>query len=341
MRKLLILLLFSLKVSGQQYDFSAVDKYLEDNLAAYDNNVAVLITQHGKVIYKKELNLRTSDKRVIASASKWMSGAVMMSLVDEGKLSLNDTIGKFLPLFTKYHKGNVTVRQLFSHTSGFPGNSPERYEYNGDITMQQCVDSIAINTKMIHKPGEAFNYGGVSMQIAGRIAEVVSGKSWQSLYNEKIARPCNLTANYIIMGFRNPLVAGGIRTSADDYMHFLEMIVNKGMYNGKRVLSEKSVAEMLKDQTNGAVIEDSPYKVNPESPMPKQPVRYGIGNWIDIVTADGEVLETSSPGAFGTHPWQDEKNEIAGIIFTRCDLKKSTRASVHIRAMVRQIVTHN
>ena len=321
--------------SGVPYDFSAVDKYLEQNAAVYDDNVVVLVSQHGQLIYKKEIGLHANDRRVIASASKWLSGAVIMSLVDEGKLSLTDTVGKFLPLFTKYHKGNITIRQLFSHTSGFPGDSPQRYEYSRELTMEQAVDSIAVYTAMIHAPGSTFNYGGVSMQIAGRIAEVVSGKSWQDLFNERIARPCDMTANYLLMSFKNPLIAGGVRTSATDYLHFLEMIVGKGMYHSKRVLSEKALSEMLKDQTAGAVIEDSPY------PSDKL-TRYGIGNWIDGVSASGEVIETSSPGAFGTHPWQDEKNGIAAIIFTRSDPKKTNAVSLHVRTMIRTIVSsHN
>lgn len=318
--------------SGEKYDFSAVDKYLEQNAAIYDNNVVVLISQHGQLIYKKEIGLRANDRRVIASASKWLSAAVIMSLADEGKLSLTDTVGKFLPVFTQYHKGNITIRQLFSHTSGFPGNSPQRYEYRADLTMEQAVDSIAVYTAMIHAPGSTFNYGSVSMQIAGRIAELVSGKSWQVLFNEKIARPCDMTANYWLMSVKNPLVAGGVRTSATDYLHFLEMIVNKGMYNGKRVLTENALSEMLKDQTAGAEIEDSPYPSD-------KPTRYGIGNWIDVLSASGEVIETSSPGAFGTHPWQDKKNGIAGIIFTRSDPKKTNAVSIHVRAMIRNIVS--
>jgi CubicO group peptidase (beta-lactamase class C family) len=143
------------------------------------------------------------------------------------------------------------------------------------------------------------------------------------------------------MNFRNPLLAGGVRTSASDYLHFLEMIVNKGMYHNKRVLSEKAIAEMLKDQTGGAAIQDTPYPFNPESPTPKDTVRYGIGNWIDVVTKSEGILETSSPGAFGTHPWQDEKNGIAGIIFTRSNLKKSNASSVHVRAMIREIVAQH
>ncbi|WP_440132909.1 serine hydrolase domain-containing protein [Chitinophaga sancti] len=340
MSKILITLLclYSTIACGQKYDFSAVDKFIEDHATVYDDGVAVLVTQNGKVIYKKELDLKVDDKRLIASCSKWLSGAVIMSLVDEGKLSLTDTVGKFLPIFTQYHKGNITIRQLFSHTSGFPGNSPRHYESSGFMTLESAVDSIAVFTDLINPPGTKFNYGGVSMQVAGRIAEIVSGKSWQALFNEKIGKPCDMNANYVIMSFRNPMIAGGVRTSATDYVHFLEMIVNKGVYKGQRVLSEAAIATMLQDQTNGAVIENTPYPRNPFSPQPEKPVRYGIGNWIDVVNPDGTILETSSPGAFGTHPWQDEVHHVAGIIFTRTELKKSALVSLQIRKMIRDIL---
>ncbi|WP_428656616.1 serine hydrolase domain-containing protein [Runella sp.] len=326
------------EISPKQYDFSAVDKLIEDNLAAYQNNIVVLVAQNGKLIYQKEVNLTAKDSRLIASASKWMSGAVIMALVDDKKITLDDTVGKFLPIFTKYKKGNITIRQLFSHTSGFPGDSPQNYEYRATLTLADAVDSLAIYTKMLHAPGTTFNYGSVGMQIAGRIAEVVSGKPWETLFNEKVATPCELTASYLLTGPKNPLIAGGIWTSANSYLNFLEMIVNKGTFNGKRVLSESAVAEMLSDQTRGAVIEGTPYPSNPYSDFPTPVVRYGIGNWRDVVNSSGNAFETSSPGLFGTHPWQDSKNNVAGIIFTKTEQKLSNAASLQIRAKIREII---
>lgn len=320
------------------YNFSTVDTFVKNNLSVYKDNVVVLVSQNGQLIYKKEINLTMNDKRVIASASKWLSGAVILTLVDEGKLSLNDTVGRFLPLFTQCHKGNITIRQLFSHTSGFPGDSPEKYEYRNDLTLAQAVDSLAIHTALTHPPGTTFNYGSASMHVAGRIAEIVTGKSWQTLFNEKIASPCSMQAQYILANPKNPLIAGGVRTSARDYLNFLEMIVNKGIFRNKRVLSENAIAEMQKDQTNGAAIENTPYPTNPTSGQPSASVRYGIGNWLDIVDMSGRIQETSSPGLFGTHPWQDPKHKLAGIIFTRTEHKISNAASMQIRAMIRNIV---
>lgn len=321
-----------------KYDFSKVDAYVDAHMNEYDNAVAVLVSRDGNVIYRKEANLDITQQRVIASASKWLSAAVIMSLVDDRKLSLSDTVGKFLPIFSAHGKGNITIRQLFSHTSGFPGDSPQRFEYRQDLTLASAVDSIAVYTDMIHPPGTFFNYGGVSMHIAGRIAEVITGKRWQALFNERIARPCDMEANYILVRPANPLIAGGVRTNARDYLNFLEMMVNKGTFHQHRVLSETAVEEMLKDQTAGAQIEHTPYPSNPYTPYKAGEVRYGTGNWRDVINAQGVAEENSSPGAFGAHPWIDTRHHVAGIIFTRTKPTVSNVTSLKIREMIRNIL---
>lgn len=320
----------------RSYDFAAVDTFLSAHLADYNDGVVVLVSQNGKLIYKKEMGLSQSDIRPIASASKWLSAGVILALVDEGKLSLDDSVGKFLPIFTEHHKGSITVRQMFSHTAGFDGDSPQKYEYRRTMTLAEAVDSIATYTDLPYSPGTSFDYGSSGMHIAGRIAELVSGKSWQALFNEKIGIPCQMTARY--GSITNPIIAGGVRTNAENYLHFLEMILDKGMYHGRRVLSEEAVATMLQDQTNAASIDHTPYPTNPYSDFPEKAVRYGVGNWLDVTDASGNVLESSSPGLFGTHPWQDSKNHIAGIIFTQTQPKKSNLSSLQVRKLIRYIV---
>ena len=328
--------------STGKYDFSSVDKFVMDNLAVYNNHVAILVAQNGEVIYNQQINMTNNTDLIIASASKWLSASVIMSLVDEHKLSLNDPIGKYLPIFNQYQKGNITIRQLFSLTAGFPPDVSEndfrtKPEYNRNLTLEQAVDSIAVHSPLINTPGAAFNYCSTSMQIGGRIAEIVSGISWQTLFDQKIGNPCHMTAQYLQTTTQNPLIAGGVHTTAQDYLNFLEMIVNKGNFNGTQVLSPESVATMELDQTNNAVIQTSPYLANFYSPFPTMPVRYGIGNWRDEVDNNGNAIETSSPGLFGVHPWQDSKHQIAGIIFTRTEPKKSTTISLQIRQMIRDI----
>jgi CubicO group peptidase (beta-lactamase class C family) len=318
-------------------DFVATDKILTDNLSLYKNNVVVLVSQDGKVVYERAYGLTTSTIRPIASASKWLAGAVIMSLVDEGKLSLADTVGRFLPQFTRYGKGGITIRQLFSHTSGFPGSSPQGFEDRRTLTLTACVDSIGRYTALIAKPGTSFNYGGVSMQVGGRVAEVVTGKSWATLFRERMTDLCQMpNTSYNPLTPDSPLVPGGAYSTARDYLNFVEMILNKGVFRGKRVLSEAAVQTLEADQTSGAAIAYTPYGSNLNSPFPTKPVRYGIGVWRDVVQpATGEAVELSSPGAFGTHPWRNRNQRLAGVIFTLSDYVTTQPASLLLREQLR------
>ncbi|MET0243122.1 MAG: serine hydrolase domain-containing protein [Flavitalea sp.] len=294
-------------------NFAAIEKVLDDSVPGkYGGNCYAVIHVDGKPVFSKAYGeYNGSTKMYIASCTKWLSGALIMSLVDEGKLSLSDTIGKFLPIFTANGKGHVPIRYLFSHTSGFPGDSDDGYESNPLITMENAVDQIAKNVPLRYTPGTVFNYGGVSMQIGGRIAEVVTGKSFFDLIREKIFTPCGMINTDFAQAV-NPLVAGGARSTPDDFILFLDMIMRKGVTaNGTRVLSEQSVEEMEKDQTNKARLDQVPY---PDGYV--HAGIYGIGNWRDITDNADNLIENSSPGVFGSHPWVNRSKKLTGFIFT-------------------------
>lgn len=321
--------------------FSAIDKVLSDSTARFGGKFYALITVNGKTVYTKSAGYLDSTVEKVASCSKWLSGAVLMSLVDEGKIALTDTIGKFLPVFSQYHKGNITMAQLFAHTSGFPGNSAQDYEDNPSLTLGQCADSIAINVPLAAQPGVQFDFGNVSMQVAGRICEVVSGKKWNTLFADNIAAPCNMINTNYGLGL-NPSIANGASSSARDYSAFLYMIMNNGVaLNGQRILSQAAITAMEQGETNNATIVYSPY---PVSLLPASNY-YGVGNWRDVTAPGDSLVEGSSPGAFGTHPWINREKKITGIIFTYVpgqknqDSNGATMATcIKIRKLVRDIV---
>ncbi|MDF2382521.1 beta-lactamase family protein [Nostoc ellipsosporum NOK] len=295
-------------------NYSPVDKILNDSMSSvFDGRCYAVIHVDGQEVYAKGWGGYDGNTRtLIASCTKWLSGAVLMSLVDQGALKLEDTVGKYLPIFTTYGKGKITLSQLFSHTSGFPGNSTQGYESDASLTLAKAVDSIAKNVPLINAPGTKFNYGGVSMQVAGRICEVASGKSWNTLIQEKIYSPCGMT-NTDFGTTNNPIIAGGARSTPNDYIRFLDMLMRKGLTStGTRVLSEASVTAMEKSYTTGVTIQNTPY---PVSYFTTGGI-YGIGNWRDLTTSADVLIENSSPGAFGSHPWVNRGKKITGFIFT-------------------------
>ena len=128
-------------------------------------------------------NYSAGTRVPIASASKWLSALVIARLVEKNQMQWNDTIGEWMP-DAPANKRDITLAQLFSHTSGLPGNETTVCLSNRFITLDNCARQIlALNLEST--PGSSFSYGGNSMQVAGRLAEIASGKNWNLLFYEK------------------------------------------------------------------------------------------------------------------------------------------------------------
>jgi CubicO group peptidase (beta-lactamase class C family) len=325
------------EASQTSYDFGAIDRILE-RAAPGLGGCALLLIKDDKVIYRKSFGRYAADKVVpIASASKWLSGALIMTLVDEGKLSLDDTVSKYITEFGA-DKSNITIRQLFAHTSGLP---PEvRCRNDKRTTLERCASEIA-RMQLRAGPGEEFYYGGVSMHAGGRIAEIVSGKPWNQLFVEKIAAPLGMAqTDFFAYGpTMNPRPAGDVRSSADDYGRFLQMILQRGTSNGKQVLSAASLREMHKDQTGGARIFYTIYE-NKSGLDPTLPLaRYGIGVWRERVDdATQQLREASSHGALGFSPWVDVERNLAGVLSVQSSFSRVLPVYLSLKNEIRRIV---
>ena len=319
------------------YDFKNIDNILE-RAAPRLGGCALLLIKDDKVVYRKSFGRYGADKVVpIASASKWLSGALIMMLVDEGKLSLDDPVSKYIPEFGT-DKSNITVRHLFAHTSGLPPEA--RCRNDKRTTIERCTSEIA-RMKLRAAPGEEFFYGGVSMHVGGRIAEIVSGKSWNELFAEKIAAPFAMTqTDFLAYGTTdNPRPAGDARSSADDYGRFLQMILQRGSFNGKQVLSATSVVEMHKDQTGGARIAYTIYEKHGARDPSLLLARYGVGVWREKVDEAGQQLrEASSQGALGFSPWIDVERNLAGVLSVQSSFSRVVPVYLELKEEIRRIV---
>ncbi|MCA8961546.1 MAG: serine hydrolase [Planctomycetes bacterium] len=249
----------------------------------------------------------TSDTVIaIASASKLVSAVAILTLVDDGLIDLDVALSSYLPQFTG-SKGTMTVRQMFSHTSGLPGGSSWGVLSDDTITLAEAANEIACCIDLAAPPGTQFDYGGLSMHVTGRVAEVVTGQDWSTLFAERVAVPLGLAnTDYFAFGpTLNPRIAGGVRTSLADYGTILRMLRDGGVFDGVTILSPAAIAEMFADQTFGVPIVGTPAPPG---------VRYGLGCWRDVVAPDGSAIRISSPGAFGFTPWIELDVDLAGIL---------------------------
>lgn len=321
----------------ESYDFTSIDDLLA-RIARRHGGCALVVVKDQKVIYRKGFGSHGPDDVVpVASASKWLAGALIMSLVDEGKLSLDDRVSKYLPEFSDA-KAGITMRQLFAHTSGLPPEAGCRN--NKRTTLERCVNEIA-RIKLRSAPGEEFYYGGVSMHVGGRIAEIVSGKSWNELFVERVAAPLGMShTDFFAYGpTGNPRPAGDARSSVDEYARFLQMVLERGSFGGRRILSEASVLEMHKDQTGGARIAYTIYEKHAALEESLPLARYGIGMWREKADASGQLLEASSQGALGFSPWIDFERNLAGVLSVRSSFSRALPDYLAVKDQIRRTVS--
>jgi CubicO group peptidase (beta-lactamase class C family) len=286
-------------------DFTEADNVMQTMVTATPLPGAGLwvFAATGATIHKRMFGSYTPDtSRLVASATKWVSAAVIMALVDDGTLRLDDKISTYLPYFSG-DKTDMTLRQMFSQTSGLDNQNEPPCLSDSTTTLDLCARQIASTVVMDGPPGSLFSYGNNSMQAAGRMAEVASGRSWNDLFTQKIRKPLGLVST-LYVGQQNPRIGGGLMTTMNEYGKFLRMILNDGMYGATRVLSSAAIAEMQKDQTG-----DADYDWSPAPPY----VRYGIGEWRDVHYGMPDGSQISSPGKFGFYPWIDRTRKIAGI----------------------------
>ena len=295
-----------------QFNFTDVDNFLQANQKALGNEMVTIIYKDGKIIYQKEMgDFNSKTKAPIASCSKWLTAALVMTFVDEGKISLDEKVSNYLPIFETYGKTYITIRNCLSLTTGIADNSRmlmkilDRKKFE---TLDEEVNSF-VKKEIAANPGTSFFYGNIGLNIAGRVLEVISKKSFESLIKQRLFTPLEMKNSSFSPEDNAVNPSGGAVSTAADYMNFLTMILDKGMYKGKRILSEKAIAEMQTVQTKKAEKKFAP-KV-------AEGYEYGLGEWIEEQDSNGNSLVVSSPGLFGTWPYIDKCRGYACIFFIR------------------------
>src|SRR6185503_12842737 len=116
---LLALFLLLLQPGYSQSNFQELDQEWQVRQKMLGKDAVIMLADKDKAIYKKEAgDFNAKTIAPIASCSKWLTAALVMIFVDEGRLSLDDKIGKWLPEFDRYGKSYITVRLCLSHETG-------------------------------------------------------------------------------------------------------------------------------------------------------------------------------------------------------------------------------
>ena len=164
-------------------------------------SASVAVVKGGKLVYtqaygKARLDpplAATPDMRYsIGSISKQFTAAAILLLQEDGKLSLNDPVGQYVPGLTR--GSEVTIRQILSHTSGYQDYWPEDYVMTPmlqAVSAQQILDAWA-KKPLDFEPGTQWQYSNTNFVIAGRIVEAVTGSSLMDFLTRRVFRPLGM-----------------------------------------------------------------------------------------------------------------------------------------------------
>ncbi|HEX3856213.1 MAG TPA: serine hydrolase domain-containing protein [Verrucomicrobiae bacterium] len=194
---------------------AAMQPYLDSYKLA--GIIGIIADKSGKVHYKNligyadvEAKKPISEDNVfwVASMSKMFVGASIMMLVDEGKVSLDDPVTKFIPQLSKWMvvaekdtnhlllvplEHPVTIRNLLSHTSGLTALSELQQVTGDDSTPLKDRALSSVTGPLQWQPGEKYQYGNQGMNICARVVEIVSGMPYEKFLQQRFFDPLGMT----------------------------------------------------------------------------------------------------------------------------------------------------
>jgi serine-type D-Ala-D-Ala carboxypeptidase/endopeptidase len=262
--------------------------------------------------FEKYYGAFSGTQRVaVASASKLVSGLVIARVIDQGFLTLDSTTGAVLGWTGA--QGTITLRQLLSFTSGLEREAGCTLLQN--ITLAECV-ALVSTLPLVAAPGTRFDYGSTHLHVAARMAEVTTAQSWANLFASQLKTPLRLSSPDLLYysaprqatGTSNPLIAGGLRATMNEYAVMLGLEFSRGVYGGNALIDAAFFAAQSSEAYPGAVIGNSPFA------NAGLPFHYGLAAWLECAPPAVNCNVVSSPGAFGFTPWVDRDGGYSAIL---------------------------
>lgn len=249
----------------------------------------VCVVKEGVVAFNKAFGRFTYDTSSpqtslqslfdLASLTKVLATtSAVMKLYDDGKISLDDKAGKFIPQFTQGKKSEITIRHLLAHNSGLP---PFRQLWKICPDAKYAIDTV-FATNLVANPGDSTIYSDLGSITLGKIVESVSGMSLDAYVAKNFFEPLGMKRTMFRppkeswtetvpteydSTWRKRLVHGtvhdenaeflggvaghaGLFSTAYDLAVLMQMLMNGGEYNGRRYLKPETIALFTKRQAD-------------------------------------------------------------------------------------------
>lgn len=312
--------------------WAAVTQAVQANQSQFPNGICLEVMTPAGVVYSQGFGGMTNTTVVpVASASKWVSSTTILRLVDAGVFP-HDLDTKTSELLVDAHTGlpwagnmgDITLRDLLNFTSGISGDDAAS-ETQIPVTYSLADAAQAIyddDAATASTPNSYFYYGSTHLRIAGRMAEIATGKSWAQIFKEQVHDPMNWGPDSVFLrnypNAQNPDPAGDLSCTGVDYMTFVAMELRNGQVGGAAFLKPATWTTQRTD----AFGPTTTIVYSPAVTRWGKNWHYALGNWIG--TADGNPESPTNPpiwygstGTFGWGPWVTADGAYGAIIETK------------------------
>jgi CubicO group peptidase (beta-lactamase class C family) len=327
--------LVTVLLASQLAHADQVDTYLKSQMQQHRiPGLTLKIIRDGKTIktaaYGRaniELNVPAKPDTVfeIGSITKQFTAAGILTLAQEGKLSVDDKISKYLK-DTPEAWANVTIRHLLTHTSGIKNYTGlNGFQIRRHLTQEQFIQAIG-KEPMDFQPGDSWKYCNTGFNLLGYIIENVSGKNYWDFMSERVFQPLGMTAT------TNRLLSLVIPNRASGYEQTNHVWMNRDS-DLTEVFSAGAIASTVGDLAKWNASLDSDRLLNAASKEQMwTPVKlndgktrkYGFGWYVDSVEGHKNIGHGGSTSGFSASIQRFPDDRLAVIILTNTDEEIAT-----------------
>ena len=274
-------------------------------------SASVAVVRGGQIVFAKAYGRRavspdrpatTGAGYNIASVSKQMTATALLMLVDEGKLSLDDTVDRWMPELTEAKR--ITVRQVLSHTAGYQGFFHSEFlsiEGRQAISPQAIADRWATQP-LDFPPGSSWSYSNTDYTIAGLIVERVSGQPLAAFLKTRIFAPLGMTSATEVTGQPAKDAQGYTRYALGPLRPALVVGAGWGFGDGGLSMSATDLAKWDIGVLHHSLLSAKTYAEQQTAvPLPGgKTAPYGLGVFVDEVAGHRRVKHPGSEEGFLT-----------------------------------------
>ena len=296
--------------------------------------IAVTIIQHGKTVKTATYGFADLENKVpvrpetvfeIGSVTKQFTAAGILLLAQEGRLSVDDKIGKHLNAIPDSWT-NITIRNLLTHGSGIKNYTGlNGFELTRHLTQSQFIDALR-NRPLDFQPGESFSYCNSGFNLLGYIIENVSGTNYWSFMSERVFRRLGMNAT------ADRLPTTLIPNRAHGYEQTNRMWINRD-YDLTDVFAAGAMISTVGDLAKwNAALEGDDLLLpvskammwSPSANTQKRPAKYGFGWFLDVVEGHKNIGHGGSTSGFSASLQRFPDDQLAVIVLTNTDEQIAT-----------------